>query len=370
MAAMRTPGSGLHKDNPAWPLLQALISYWGTTDSDGAIGGTTIRCGALALEPSYANHALKILSGPAAGQIRDITTHPAGTDTVTVVEAFSNPAGAAQQITAGTLFVIISKTPAIAEVAAVLASLGLMADAATADDLSDVTTTSAHAKLRRLLLRLSSDTFTATIQGAARTELDTILYQLATYISALGAAYSATVNPGAAAKTNIEQTLEDLGDVLAGAGITTYPAAAPPGNGISIAEVLRQIYNDVIALTGAGILHEQPDVPFSVNAALAEVNIFDLSAVNTRYVVRSLRVKCVDPGLETVTVRLYELVNNVATLVDTFAITTANFATAHSLMDMWGLPQLAGDNLKVAVIATAVGPYACTGQYCIATAGV
>lgn len=252
----------------------------------------------------------------------------------------------------------------------VLTNLGQRDDAATADDLSDITTTSIVAKLRRILLRMSPDAFTATIQGAARTELDTMLYQLATYLSALGAAYSATVNPGAAAKTNIEQTLEDLGDVLAGLGIATYPAAAPPGDGVSIAEVLRQVYNDVIALTGAGILHEQADVAFNINATLVEANIFDLSAANTRYVVRSLRLKCVDPGAETVTVRLYELVNNIQTLVDSFDITTANFATAHSLMDMFGLPQLAGDNLKVTVIATAAGPYACTGQYCTATAGV
>lgn len=120
---MKVPQSGLRIDSPSWPLLQALISYWGITDADGNVGGTTIRCGNLALEPPYANHALKILSGPAAGQIRDITTHPAGTDTVTVVEAFSNVAGVPQQITAGTLFVILSSTPTVAEVAAVLASL-------------------------------------------------------------------------------------------------------------------------------------------------------------------------------------------------------------------------------------------------------
>ncbi|MBA7636426.1 hypothetical protein ES703_44044 [subsurface metagenome] len=116
---MKVP-SGLRIDSPAWPLLQALISYWGITDNNGNAAGTTIRCGDLALEPSYANHALKILSGPAAGQTRDTTTHPAGTDTVTVANAFSNVAGVPQQITAGILFVILSKTPTIAEVAALV----------------------------------------------------------------------------------------------------------------------------------------------------------------------------------------------------------------------------------------------------------
>lgn len=128
---------------------------------------------------------------------------------------------------------------------------------------------------------------------------------------------------------------------------------------------------DSIALAGAGVLHEQADVPFNINATnVGETNVFSLAAANTRYVVRSLRLKCVDPGAKTVTVRLYELVNNVQALVDFFDITAANFTTAHSLMDMFGLAQLAGDSLKVTVIATAAGPYACTGQYCMATAGV
>lgn len=113
---MKTPGSGTVISNPAWYLLQALISYWGTTDNDGNVAGTTIRCGDLALEPPYDNHALKILSGPSAGQTKDINTHPAGTDTLTVASAFTNVTGAAQQILARTRFVVISKMPAIAEI--------------------------------------------------------------------------------------------------------------------------------------------------------------------------------------------------------------------------------------------------------------
>ncbi|TET43279.1 MAG: hypothetical protein E3J60_00530 [Dehalococcoidia bacterium] len=245
---MRTP-SGLRIDNPAWPLLQALISYWGTTDNDGNVAGTTIRCGGLATEPPYENHALKILTGPSAGQTRDLTLHPAGTDTLTVAAAFTNVTGAAQQILAGTKFVVLSKTPAIAEVAALTA----------------------------LVVALIAD-----IEGAT------------------------------------------------------------------------------------GIFHEQADVAFNVNAVLAaEADIFHLAAADTRYIVRSLRLKCVDPGAETVTVRLYELVNDALTEVDSFLITNANFATYHSMMDMFGLNHLAGDELQVTVQASAVGPYAVTGQYSV-----
>jgi len=128
-----------------------------------------------------------------------------------------------------------------AAIDAVQADLGDMADAATADSLADITTTSALAKLRLILNRLSADAFSATVQGSARTELDTMIAQLATYLAASGAAYSSTINPGGSARTNIEQVLEDIGDVLAGAGITTYPSGAAPANGISIAEGLRYI---------------------------------------------------------------------------------------------------------------------------------
>lgn len=138
----------------------------------------------------------------------------------------------------------------------------------------------------------------------------------------------------------------------------------------NVSSIIRYLKGIIAAAGGIGILREQADVPFNVNATLAEATIFDLSVANTRYVVRNLRLKCVNPVGETVTVRLYELVNNIQTLVDTFDITNANFATFHSCMDMWGLPHLAGDNLKVTVIATAAGPFACTGQFCTATAAI
>jgi len=135
---------------------------------------------------------------------------------------------------------------------------------------------------------------------------------------------------------------------------------APAGASISadIAAVLATI-------TGTtGIFHEQADVAVNITAINgAETDVFDLNVANTRYIVRSLRLKCADPGANTVTVRLYKLVNDVSLQVDSFDITAANFATYHSLMDMFGLPHLAGDDLQVTVRASAGGPYAVTGQY-------
>ncbi len=222
-----------------------------------------------------------------------------------------------------------------AAIDAVQADLGDMADAATSDTLADIATTSALAKLRRILLRFSADAFSATIaggartdvetmfnslatyfaaagaalsiqingnaardnfeqvledlsvvfgadganvfnptiQGATRTDLDTALAQLATYIAASGAAYSSTVNPGGSVRTNIEQVLEDLSDVLAGAGITTYPSGAAPGNGISLAEGLRYVseLTDTAETTG----------PYSYLDAGAEQDVVT-DAVTTR----------------------------------------------------------------------------------------
>ncbi len=120
-----------------------------------------------------------------------------------------------------------------------------------------------------------------------------------------------------------------------------------------------------------GVFYNQADVTFNVNAILAaETDVLHLHDADTRYIIRSLRLKCANPVTETVTVRLYELVNDALTEVDSFEITTDNFDTYHNLMDMFGLPHLAGDELKITVQATAAGPYVVTGQYSYAKTNV
>jgi len=122
--------------------------------------------------------------------------------------------------------------------------------------------------------------------------------------------------------------------------------------------------HDSAAEGATGTFHEQDDAVVNINAiVVSETLAINLIVADTRYIVRSLRLKCADPGANTVTVRLYELVNNVLTVVDSFEITNANFTTYHSLMDMFGLPHLAGDNIRVTVQASAGGPYVVTGQY-------
>lgn len=147
----------------------------------------------------------------------------------------------------GTYSIGVYDPAVIADLADIAAVLGAVGDAATLDNMSALATATAISELKRILLRMSTDAFTATVQGVARVELDTMVAQLATYFVAAGAAFSQTINPGSAARTAIDACLKDLSDMIAGGGITTYPAAAVPGNGVSTAQVIRKIY-DLVAL--------------------------------------------------------------------------------------------------------------------------
>jgi len=130
-------------------------------------------------------------------------------------------------------------------------------------------------------------------------------------------------------------------------------------------DLLPDIDTKIDSIVGAtGTFLEQADTPVTINAILAsETDVFDLNVADTRYIVRSLRLKSADPGANTVMVRLRKLINDVSAIVDTFTIDTNNFGTYHSLMDMFGVPHLAGDDIQVTVQASAGGPYAITGQY-------
>jgi len=103
---MRTP-NGLKIDNPAWPLLQAQITYWGIA-TGGNVLGTTVLCADLVNEPSYQGLPVKLLDGNAAGQVRLIAVHVAGANVITVSAPFTDNAGAVVQVVPGTRFVILS----------------------------------------------------------------------------------------------------------------------------------------------------------------------------------------------------------------------------------------------------------------------
>lgn len=112
----------------------------------------------------------------------------------------------------------------------------------------------------------------------------------------------------------------------------------------------------------------RPETAVNISAiAASETNFLNLDGIvpywATHYTIDDLVLKCVDPGANTVNVRLYKLVNGVLTNTQTFAITNANFATYFDINTMFGLKSLAGDNIKITVQATGGGPYAVTGSY-------
>jgi hypothetical protein len=105
------------------------------------------------------------------------------------------------------------------------------------------------------------------------------------------------------------------------------------------------------------------EVPVSVSATIGGANVFNLAAPGVHYTVDSLVLKCDDPNPDTVNVLLYQLVNGAPVNTKTFAITHANYTEFFSLMDLFGLPFLAGDNLRIVVQATGGAGYAVLGSY-------
>ena len=101
----------------AWDVLgdvsaiqRAVITVESASTAAGAAIGTTVVDATLTTQPSYQGQTLKILSGDAVGQVRPIALHAAGGNTLTVIDPFTDVAGAVVQIVAGTRYMIL--TPA------------------------------------------------------------------------------------------------------------------------------------------------------------------------------------------------------------------------------------------------------------------
>ena len=126
------------------------------------------------------------------------------------------------------------------------------------------------------------------------------------------------------------------------------------------------------AIEGAtGIFHEQEDAGFSLNITAAETFIVTLNAADTRYILRDLRIKSADPTVaNTITVKLYTLINSIEVNVDSFIITNANFGTYFTLVDMFGVPHIAGDSIRVSLQGSAAGPYVVAGQFSVGKTNV
>lgn len=82
------------------------VVFEGVATAAGAATGTTLVSAMLAAYPSLAGRLVQIMSGQAIYCERAIATHPAGGNTITVTDPFTDNAGAVVQIPAGTWFCI------------------------------------------------------------------------------------------------------------------------------------------------------------------------------------------------------------------------------------------------------------------------
>lgn len=146
--------------------------------------------------------------------------------------------------------------------------------------------------------------------------------------------------------------------------ITVYPA-------LREANVVADTYL-LISAYKPQVFEQQPDTPLNVSLVqgAAATSLFDLSTAGYSYELNSLRIKCADPSgggatAQTVTIRLYLLINDVSVEVDNFTIDGTNYGTYFSLMDMFGEVKLTGDDILVTaeLSAGATTPIALTGQY-------
>jgi len=118
---------------------------------------------------------------------------------------------------------------------------------------------------------------------------------------------------------------------------------------------LKQIKDAIAGIAGAGQVYAEqiPDVDVDETVTSTETDcvLVNLAyAADYTYALRHLRVKCSDPGARIVTLKLYEYWNDAFQLMDTFDIDSTNYATYHSLMDMFGLPEVHSDSILIRAV--------------------
>ncbi|MBA7606438.1 hypothetical protein ES703_13586 [subsurface metagenome] len=117
----------------------------------------------------------------------------------------------------------------------------------------------------------------------------------------------------------------------------------------------------IAAIAGVDAYVEQiPDTDVNETVEDVEANcvLVNLAYVAGRtYALRHLRLKCADPGAQTVTIRLYERWNDaIAQLIDSFDIDGTNFGTYHSLMDMFAVPEIHSDAILIRAVHDGASP--------------
>ena len=116
-------------------------------------------------------------------------------------------------------------------------------------------------------------------------------------------------------------------------------------------------------IANSGIFHEQAEIDrnVDVNNGDGDVSLLDplMSWITTgmHYIIRDMTVKSNDPGVgEAITVKLIrnDYLGTAGTVVGTFNINSANYGSYFTLMDMFGIGSITGDEISVVVASTAV----------------
>jgi len=339
-------------------LMDATITASGVADAGSGVG--LVRDAARTeIDDWWNGQTILMLTGAAAFQKRPIVDFLAPSDDIIVAPNFDGA------VAAGDIYVILAHYNMIVPRAA-----DDVANALTSQVIGRKDDTALYAAaVNATLMRYVKGLITAGIAvpgavsdaGPAITDFDTTLAEatddhyngmLLMFIDGPNAGQAHTIDDYAGGAKNVS--------FLAGDQWTDVPV-----DGNSFVILPSAALYTVAGITGAtGIFHEQADAGFTEEIVAAETFIVTLNVADTRYILRDLRVKCEDPtAANTVTITLYTLINGVETAVDTFVITNANFGTHHSLMDMFGVPYVAGDSIRVSATGSAAGPYTLDGQY-------
>jgi len=131
-------------------------------------------------------------------------------------------------------------------------------------------------------------------------------------------------------------------------------------------------FSPEVVVTPKRVYQEKiPDTDVSDTATVTESQCVLLTKgpkQNRRFCLRNLRIKAqADPSANTMTVKLYEYTDGALVNVDSFDITTSNWGTYHSLMDMFGIPAVHSDAFKVSCTMDS-GTLAVEATYCYAEA--
>lgn len=102
---------------------------------------------------------------------------------------------------------------------------------------------------------ITSGVFAADAITAAKIHADVSTELNAGVLAVLGALNDAAADGAVTTTDTVMAYIKQLINVLEGGpGIVTFPASATPGDGVSLAEVIRQIYDEVAGLNGGALL--------------------------------------------------------------------------------------------------------------------